>query len=83
MSFLLLFGFQRTNELTLVLSYFSSPLLRISFDLSKLNRLLSNVISFCFFLLRKEVIHPHVPVGIPCYDLTLIISPTFDGSLYY
>ena len=25
---------------------------------------------------RKEVIHPHVPVRIPCYDLTPIISPT-------
>ena len=35
----------------------------------------------CFFLLRKEVIHPHVPVGIPCYDLTPVIDPTFDGSL--
>ena len=33
------------------------------------------------FLLRKEVIHPHVPVGIPCYDLTPVIGPTFDGSL--
>ena len=33
-----------------------------------------------FFLLRKEVIHPHVPVGIPCYDLTPVISSTFDGS---
>ena len=33
------------------------------------------------FLLRKEVIHPHVPVGIPCYDLTPVIDPTFDGSL--
>ena len=33
------------------------------------------------FLLRKEVIHPHVPVGIPCYDLTPIIRPTFDSSL--
>ena len=32
-------------------------------------------------LLRKEVIHPHVPVGIPCYDLTPVIGPTFDGSL--
>ncbi len=31
--------------------------------------------------LRKEVIHPHVPVGIPCYDLTPIIDPTLDGSL--
>ena len=25
-------------------------------------------------LLRKEVIHPHLPVGIPCYDLTLVID---------
>ena len=33
------------------------------------------------FLLRKEVIHPHVPVGIPCYDLTPVIDPAFDGSL--
>ena len=34
-----------------------------------------------YFLLRKEVIHPHVPVGIPCYDLTPVIDPTFDGFL--
>ena len=36
-----------------------------------------------YFLLRKEVIHPHVPVGIPCYDLTPVISPAFDGSLLF
>ena len=29
----------------------------------------------------KEVIHPHVLVGMPCYDLTPIIHPTLDGSL--
>ena len=34
-----------------------------------------------YFLLRKEVIHPHVPVGIPCYDLTPVIDPAFDGLL--
>ena len=34
-----------------------------------------------FFLHRKEVIHPHVPVGIPCYDLTPITSPTLGVSL--
>ena len=33
-------------------------------------------------LLRKEVIHPHVLVGIPCYDLTPIINPTLDGSFF-
>jgi hypothetical protein len=25
---------------------------------------------------RKEVIHPQLPLRIPCYDLTPIISPT-------
>ena len=33
------------------------------------------------WLLRKEVIQPHLPVRLPCYDLVLIASPTFDGSL--
>ena len=41
---------------------------------------LGNVICVYIFLLRKEVIHPHVLVGIPCYDLTPIISPALDGS---
>ena len=40
-----------------------------------------NSLLLLYFLLRKEVIHPHVPVGIPCYDLTPVIGPTFDGSL--
>ena len=33
------------------------------------------------FLHRKEVIHPHLPVGIPCYDFTPIIYPTLGSSL--
>ncbi len=33
-------------------------------------------------LLRKEVIQPHLPVRLPCYDLVPIASPTFDGSLH-
>ena len=37
---------------------------------------------FCNFLLhRKEVIHPHVLVGIPCYDFTPVTCPTLDGPL--
>jgi hypothetical protein len=34
-------------------------------------------------LLRKEVIQPHLPVRLPCYDLVPIASPTFDGSSPY
>ena len=32
---------------------------------------------------RKEVIHPHVLVGIPCYDFTPITCPTLNGPLLY
>ena len=30
---------------------------------------------------RKEVIQPHVPVRLPCYDLVPITDPTFDACL--
>ena len=33
-------------------------------------------------LLRKEVIQPHLPVRLPCYDFVPIANPTFDGSLH-
>ena len=67
----LLFGFQRTIT---VWEIFRSLKTKQAY-------FLTNPTSLSIFLLRKEVIHPHVPVGIPCYDLTPIISPTFDGSL--
>jgi hypothetical protein len=28
---------------------------------------------------RKEVIQPHLPVRLPCYDFTPVTWPTFDG----
>ena len=28
-------------------------------------------------LLRKEVIQPHLPIRLPCYDFTPITGPTF------
>jgi hypothetical protein len=34
-------------------------------------------------LLRKEVIQPHLPVRLPCYDFVPIASPTFDHSPPY
>ena len=30
-------------------------------------------------LLRKEVIQPHVPVRLPCYDFTLLTGHSLDG----
>ena len=32
-------------------------------------------------LLRKEVIQPHLPIRLPCYDFTPVIDPTFDCCL--
>src|SRR4029453_7193731 len=31
--------------------------------------------------LKKEVIQPHLPVRLPCYDFVPIADPTFDSSL--
>ena len=33
------------------------------------------------YLLRKEVIQPHLPIRLPCYDFTPIIKPTFGRAL--
>ena len=33
------------------------------------------------FLPRKEVIQPHLPIRLPCYDFTPVIGLTFDGCL--
>ena len=34
---------------------------------------------FCLSL-GKEVIQPHLPVRLPCYDFTLLTEHTFDGA---
>ena len=64
----MLFSFQRTTWET----YISQNRIR--------NKLIERQVC-TYILLRKEVIHPHVLVGMPCYDLTPIIGPTLDGSL--
>ena len=33
------------------------------------------------FLLRKEVIQPHLPIRLPCYDFTPVIGLTLDNAL--
>ena len=32
------------------------------------------------FLVRKEVIQPHLPVRLPCYDFTLLTRRTFGAA---
>ena len=44
-----------------------------------LNTLNTNASSY--FILRKEVIQPHLPIRLPCYDFTPVIRPAFGSSL--
>ena len=37
-------------------------------------------ISIFYFFLRKEVIQPHLPIRLPCYDFTPVIGPAFGSS---
>ena len=67
----------------------------ISLDPWKLNNILSKSLKILvkslnytvpsldvpYVLHRKEVIQPHLPIRLPCYDLTPIIEPTFDSCL--
>ena len=34
-----------------------------------------------FFFPRKEVIQPHLPIRLPCYDFTPVTVPAFGSSL--
>ena len=46
-------------------------------------RYISTKITNCFFsafLHRKEVIQPHLPIRLPCYDFTPVTGFTFGGS---
>ena len=45
---------------------------------SQPNPVLSNLIEVLH--LRKEVIQPHLPIRLPCYDFTPVIGFTLDDS---
>ena len=39
-----------------------------------------NQFPYLFLFLRKEVIQPHLPIRLPCYDFTPVINPAFGSS---
>ncbi len=64
------------------LSSFQRTFLKELYSFKTKQNVIRSTISFVFFFLhRKEVIHPHVLVGIPCYDFTPITCPTLNGPL--
>ena len=61
----------------------------LSFDRKKKERKIQNcprpvrthALVFFPLLLEKEVIQPHLPVRLPCYDFTPLTKRTFDSVL--
>ena len=51
-----------------------------SFLSTALQKQLNNGITPTFNPLRKEVIQPHLPVRLPCYDFTPVTGPAFGSS---
>ena len=43
------------------------------------NSTVKQILSSTSFL-RKEVIQPHLPIRLPCYDFTPVIRPAFGSS---
>ena len=44
------------------------------------NSTVKHISIFYFFFHRKEVIQPHLPIRLPCYDFTPVIGPAFGSS---
>ena len=63
-----LFGFQ----------HFRAPQTHLRVFVSTWNERISFLLRS---LPRKEVIQPHLPIRLPCYDFTPVIGLTFDGWL--
>ena len=64
--------------------YFKYPVFNeqkcLRVNLSKLNKVKTKCVVSVIFL-RKEVIQPHLPIRLPCYDFTPVTSPAFGSSL--
>ena len=50
------------------------------FDSSLDNSTVKHIFFSTFSYLRKEVIQPHLPIRLPCYDFTPVIGPAFGSS---
>ena len=44
-------------------------------------KLFATTLFLRFLHLRKEVIQPHLPIRLPCYDFTPVIGLTLDNAL--
>ena len=83
LSYTPMFGFPSVFQASFCRHSFSLSILKIEqcFLSTSLSPLLTEASELSFVLLRKEVIQPHLPIRLPCYDFTPVINPTLDGVL--
>ena len=64
---------RRSSQLSYSPKYFFNVLIKVHWKIN--SKFLLDI------LLRKEVIQPHLPIRLPCYDFTPIVDSTFDCCL--
>ena len=77
---LLLVPSRARNSPRFVVSPFSTKTSFLS-RVPSLGKHIPNSTHNLYYFLRKEVIQPHLPIRLPCYDFTPVIKPAFDSSL--
>ena len=70
-------GFFESKSLRSKFLALTADLLLLINEPSKVNNRIALVFLFKLLLLRKEVIQPHLPVRLPCYDFTPLTRHTF------
>ena len=70
----------RARQVLSQLSYTPISLRRVSFEDQRPSKS-NNTIQASNCFLRKEVIQPHLPIRLPCYDFTPITNPTLGSVL--
>ena len=74
--------FDSLFELPAIFGMASFDKLPVALASGRLHRPWNELPHFCFrFLPRKEVIQPHLPIRLPCYDFTPVIGLALDGWL--
>ena len=83
LSYTPMFGFPSVFQASFCRHSFSLSILKIEqCFLSTCSPLLTEAFELSFVLLRKEVIQPHLPIRLPCYDFTPVIGPAFGSSFF-
>ena len=70
----------RSNQLSYAPNLLKVEPSKLNINLANVRRLVVRETFVSHVLHRKEVIQPHLPIRLPCYDFTPVIGPAFGSS---